>query len=766
MATDKKISELPVISAVAATDVSVLVHNGADYQFNFTTLLQFINSGINPGVSISFGTNLPQNTTGKNGDIFINTAAGSFAQKQSGAWSVKYTLPVNNGNDSTVLYGSGIPGPGIGNNNDTYINIDTGIFYHKTAGTWAQVFSIQTGPQGPKGDKGDSGATGANGKTILSGTSNPSNSNGTNGDLYLNTNTYQLFGPKTNGVWGSGASIVGLPGEKGETGAQGAPGLAGDPGVGVPTGGATGQVLSKVSSDDFDTEWVDQTGGGGSNAVEITFGSILAFDNDKYMSTIQTGAISFTLAGSGNILGKTISAKIIGDSVHTITFDTAFKILSGAIDNTKTNYLYFNYVAADEVRVTISFEGGTSGGGSTGNLVGGDLATGKVLIGDATNKAKAVTPSGDIHIDVNGVAKIANAVSANSVGNNQVVFRDYLGDLKGSDACRFGEDTGFNVSTDQSSPNEHIVANLFKSKVRTTFSISSGTQVGWQFEVDAKGVSIAQELTGFLVRNKLDAIGADSGSNQITRNFFRVTSINPVDDVETDKMRYYIDNNGREQFKLGNGFNFYVSNGVKTMNINDDFQIIGGTGNDKMLYLGYTGNRSLNKFRIGSISDSYTEMLRLDAEVSNTKAAIGIKQGSYSEYYQLNGKIDAGSIIPIKLYEFLTNRGDTSGFFVIEVTAGAWTNNGASSTIQDTAYWILSTGASADQYGAGDLAFTNGVATSVIKVEKSSGAANWNVYFALDQAGKHIQLFAVSTSANAKSIAFTANIKVTWITYQ
>jgi hypothetical protein len=761
MATDKKISELPVISAVTATDVSVLVHNGADYQFDFTTLLQFINSGINPGASISFGTTLPQNTTGKNGDIFINTTAGSFAQKQSGAWSVKYTLPVNNGTDGTVLYGSGIPGTGIGNNNDTYINIDTGIFYHKTEGTWAQVFSMQTGPQGPKGDKGETGATGTNGKTILSGTSTPSNNTGANGDIYLNTNTYQLFGPKTNGVWGSGTSIIGLTGEQGDAGP------AGTAGAGVATGGTTGQVLSKVSDADFDTEWVDQTGGGGSsNAVEITFGSILAFDNDKYMSTNQTGTISFTLAGSGNILGKTISAKVVGDSVHVITFDTTFKILSGVIDNTKTNYLYFNYVAADEVRVTISFEGGTSGGSGNGNLVGGDLANGKMLLGDGTSKAKAVTPSGDVRIDEYGVVKIANSLSNNSVAINQVVFRDFLGDLKGSDACRFGEDTGFNVSTDQSSSNEHIVANLFKSKVRTTFNISSGTQVGWQFEVDAKGASIAQELTGFLVRNKLDAIGADSGINQITRNFFRVTSINPADDVETDKMRYYIDNNGREQFKLGNGFNFYVSNGVKTMNVSDDLQIIGGTGNDKMLYLGYTGNRSLNKFRVGSISDGYTEMLRLDAEVSNTKAAIGIKQGSYSEYYQLNGKIDAGSITPIKLYEFLTSRGSASGFFVIEVTAGAWTNNGASSTIDDTAYWILSTGASADQYGAGDLAFTNGVATSVIKVEKSSGAADWNVYFALDQAGKHIQLFADSTSANTKSIAFTANIKVTWITYQ
>jgi hypothetical protein len=262
MATDKKINELPLISSVAASDVSVLVHSGTDYQYSFTTLLQFIQAGINPGATISFGATLPQNTTGKNGDIFINTVAGSFAQKQSGAWLVKYTLPLNS--DTThdmILYGSGIPGGSIGSNGNTYINIDTGIFYQKTTGEWAQVFSMQTGPQGPKGDKGDTGTTGANGKTILNGTSNPSNSiTGANGDFYLNTNTYQLFGPKTDGVWGLGTAIIGLNGEQGEIGPQGDTGPIGEQGSGVAAGGTSGQVLSKISDADFDTEWVDASG--------------------------------------------------------------------------------------------------------------------------------------------------------------------------------------------------------------------------------------------------------------------------------------------------------------------------------------------------------------------------------------------------------------------------------------------------------------------------------------------------------------------------
>lgn len=42
---------------------------------------------------------------------------------------------------------------------------------------------------------------------------------------------------------------------------NGTPGSKGDPGVGVPPGGTTGQVLTKASDADYDTEWHDPTGG-------------------------------------------------------------------------------------------------------------------------------------------------------------------------------------------------------------------------------------------------------------------------------------------------------------------------------------------------------------------------------------------------------------------------------------------------------------------------------------------------------------------------
>jgi hypothetical protein len=236
---DKKISELPVATSINASDISLLVDNGIDYQYTFTLLLQFLEANLATGANISFGATLPQNTTGNNGDVFVNTSAGSFAQKVGGTWTVVYTISAANGANGTMLYGSGIPGASIGKNSDSFIDTLTGIFYQKTAGVWSQVFSMATGPQGPQGAPGTNGANGANGNTILFGTTNPSNTaTGVDGNFYINTSTYMLFGPKTSGAWGNGLSLMG---------------------AGVPGGGAAGQVLAKADNTSFNTIWQDNS---------------------------------------------------------------------------------------------------------------------------------------------------------------------------------------------------------------------------------------------------------------------------------------------------------------------------------------------------------------------------------------------------------------------------------------------------------------------------------------------------------------------------
>lgn len=271
---DKKLSELPLISAINASDISLLVSDGTDYKVAFSSLLQFIGNNLNVGAKVSVGTTLPLNSTGKNGDVFIKTDTGAFVQKVLGTWMVVYTIPSASGATSgTIIYGIGVPVVATGSDNDTYINTGTGIFYKKNSGTWSQVFSMQTGPQGAKGTAGTNGTNGTNGFSVLNGTTTPSNiSTGVNGDFYIDTSTYTLYGPKTGGLWGDGLSLIG---------------------VGMPSGGTTGQMLIKNSDEDLDVDWgeVAFENIAGAPTDNASLSAVLAEKADLILGKIPAGQL-------------------------------------------------------------------------------------------------------------------------------------------------------------------------------------------------------------------------------------------------------------------------------------------------------------------------------------------------------------------------------------------------------------------------------------------------------------------------------------------
>jgi len=84
---------------------------------------------------------------------------------------------------------------------------------------------------------------------------------------------------------------TGATGATGDTGPQGPAGADGTDGVGVPVGGTTGQVLAKASADDYDTEWVDQSGGGGSpggSDTQVQFNDGGVFGGDAGLTFNKT----------------------------------------------------------------------------------------------------------------------------------------------------------------------------------------------------------------------------------------------------------------------------------------------------------------------------------------------------------------------------------------------------------------------------------------------------------------------------------------------
>ena len=99
--------------------------------------------------------------------------------------------------------------------------------------------------------------TGYSGSTLILNVDATSGA-GSNADWNINLTGDQ---GATGAVGPTGSTgATGSPGPPGPTGASGATGAAGQ---GVPVGGTTGQVLAKNTATDYDTNWVDQTGGSG-----------------------------------------------------------------------------------------------------------------------------------------------------------------------------------------------------------------------------------------------------------------------------------------------------------------------------------------------------------------------------------------------------------------------------------------------------------------------------------------------------------------------
>src|SRR5690606_9242531 len=84
-----------------------------------------------------------------------------------------------------------------------------------------------------------------------------------------------------------------LVGPKGDPGDKGDPGEQGPPGVGVPAGGAAGQVLGKATAADHDTQWIDPpTGGGAVSSVNGKTGDVV-LTGDDIMFDIEGTPVSF-----------------------------------------------------------------------------------------------------------------------------------------------------------------------------------------------------------------------------------------------------------------------------------------------------------------------------------------------------------------------------------------------------------------------------------------------------------------------------------------
>ena len=110
-----------------------------------------------------------------------------------------------------------------------------------------------------------------------------------------NGNVYVALEEHTSGVFASDLSalrwelfVENATGPAGPTGDTGATGPAGQ---GVPTGGTTGQVLAKVDGTDYNTEWVDSSGGSSDHGALTGLGDD---DHTQYHNNARGDARYYT----------------------------------------------------------------------------------------------------------------------------------------------------------------------------------------------------------------------------------------------------------------------------------------------------------------------------------------------------------------------------------------------------------------------------------------------------------------------------------------
>ncbi len=115
---------------------------------------------------------------------------------------------------NSVLTGEGAPDNSLGADGDSYIDLTTFDFYTKENDAWTKKGNIK-GEDGFDGKPGANGKNGKDGLSFLSGEEDPEDTLGVDGDLYINTETFDVF-KKVDGTWTKTGNVKGEKGEKGE----------------------------------------------------------------------------------------------------------------------------------------------------------------------------------------------------------------------------------------------------------------------------------------------------------------------------------------------------------------------------------------------------------------------------------------------------------------------------------------------------------------------------------------------------------------------
>jgi hypothetical protein len=172
-------------------------------------------NGTNGSTTLS-GNGAPATGIGAIGDYYLDKQNYQlYGPKVAAGWGIPILLRGANGAqgptgpagaDGTIIYsGDYNPAPQLGKAGDFYFaKVAKVMFGPKTAAGWGTGVNLQ----------GANGANGTNGTTILNGDGPPTpfEETGKDGDFYIDTDAYDIYGPRIGGDWGNPTSLKGADG--------------------------------------------------------------------------------------------------------------------------------------------------------------------------------------------------------------------------------------------------------------------------------------------------------------------------------------------------------------------------------------------------------------------------------------------------------------------------------------------------------------------------------------------------------------------------
>ena len=161
--------------------------------------IRFISeASVFQNVKIESGASLPSTNTSIGRLFYVTEGTPGLHLYNGVSW-----IPVGT-NGAQLLSGAGAPSAPTGSNGDFYIDTSVWQIYGpKTGGAWGSGTSLI----GAAGAAGTNGADGVDGRTVLNGSGAPSFALGEDGDFYIDSETLDFFGPKTDGDWGAAVPL-------------------------------------------------------------------------------------------------------------------------------------------------------------------------------------------------------------------------------------------------------------------------------------------------------------------------------------------------------------------------------------------------------------------------------------------------------------------------------------------------------------------------------------------------------------------------------